>query len=530
MKNSRRDVFKFAGGAVAGALLTPAPWRLIKDSSLWTQNWPGVPKPVRGEIRTKHTNCALCPAGCAIRARCVGDQPVSLAGAGCAFGVTAHHLPYHPARLRKGPIEEASAALAMRKPQDRIAVLDLNPGRTASWTFRRVMGVLNGVYIAPEVNPVSYDLHAVRTVLSVGAPLLEGWGTPANVFAAREKFYLIHAGAVETPTAMLADEWIRVSGLPPALPARLHENGPSVAIGDAPGIPELNRALGAPVYARPEAPVPDAWKKQAAPVTDIATVDDRSIQFLLIDESSAVTYIPWHAIERMLALDAVVVTFAVSRGGYARYTKYALPAPVYPEITEDIPAAIDQTAQIFRLATPLVAAPEGLASAAEFTGALAGMSVSGALRERADAVYKANPSGHATADAFWKSLLDGEVWTGARAARVADEPSPLSAQPQPSNDLPFTVVSASWTPALLSPLMTKLYEESNLRLPPNAIALNPEDARAVGSRAILQTRLGRCAVRVATDTSVPPGMVLAGSSPRIRDICATGDGAKVVSA
>ena len=75
---------------MAGVLFTPAPWRLITDTALWSENWPGIPRPRRGEIRTKFTNCALCPAGCAVRARCVGEQPVSLAGVGgglCPFGL-----------------------------------------------------------------------------------------------------------------------------------------------------------------------------------------------------------------------------------------------------------------------------------------------------------------------------------------------------------------------------------------------------------------------------------------------------------
>ena len=45
MKPSRRDAFKFAGGAMAGVLFTPAPWRLITDTALWSENWPGVPRP-----------------------------------------------------------------------------------------------------------------------------------------------------------------------------------------------------------------------------------------------------------------------------------------------------------------------------------------------------------------------------------------------------------------------------------------------------------------------------------------------------
>ena len=110
MTTTRRTIVQLSAGVATGTLLSPMPWRLIKDSSLLSENWPGIPVPARGEIRTRVTNCALCPAGCPIKARCVGDQPVSLAGAGCAYGVGAHHLPYHPARLRQGPIAEATAA------------------------------------------------------------------------------------------------------------------------------------------------------------------------------------------------------------------------------------------------------------------------------------------------------------------------------------------------------------------------------------------------------------------------------------
>ncbi|MCX6627757.1 MAG: hypothetical protein NTW28_09025, partial [Candidatus Solibacter sp.] len=210
MNKSRRDIFKFAGGAVAGAFFTPAPWRLLTDTALWSENWPGIPRPARGEIRARFTNCALCPAGCAVRARCVGDQPVSLAGVRgglCPFGLTAHHLPYHPARLKQGPIEEATAAVSKRVAEG-IAVLDLNPGRTVSWTYRRAMASLKGLYLAPEPEPVAYDLSAAKTVLSIGAPLLDGWGTPANVMAARRNFRLIQAEAAESRTAVMADEWI----------------------------------------------------------------------------------------------------------------------------------------------------------------------------------------------------------------------------------------------------------------------------------------------------------------------------------
>src|SRR5206468_11561614 len=99
---TRRDLFKLTGGSAAGLALSPLPWGLLRDAALRSETWPGVPVPRRGEIRARYTTCVLCPAACGVRARCVGDQPVSLAGvpghpAGtgtlCTIGLVGHHVP-----------------------------------------------------------------------------------------------------------------------------------------------------------------------------------------------------------------------------------------------------------------------------------------------------------------------------------------------------------------------------------------------------------------------------------------------------
>ena len=207
MNSTRREILMFAGGSAVGVLFTPVPWRLVTDSALWSENWPDVPAPARGEIRTRFTNCSLCTAGCAVRARCVGDQPVELSGVAghplsngalCAFGIAGHHLPYLPSRVKSGLVSDAAAAvaqgIAQLRPGECVATLDLRPGRTASWTYRRAMAALpNGRYLAPSsFDPtVAVDLSKARTVLSFGVPVLDGWGTPGNVNAARENFRLI---------------------------------------------------------------------------------------------------------------------------------------------------------------------------------------------------------------------------------------------------------------------------------------------------------------------------------------------------
>jgi len=516
MKTTRRDLFQFAAGGAAGLMLTPVPWRLVTDTALWSENWPGIPRPARGEIRTRFTHCALCPAGCAVRARCVGDQPVSLAGLPgqplCAFGLTGHQFPYDPARVTSGdPVaatQAVRAALARRGANESIAVLDLRPGRTASWTYRRAMALLpRGLYLAPQSIIPAVNLGAVKTILSFGVPVLDGWGTPAKVIAARPNFRLIQAEPMESHTAALADQWLPLrtgteedlalgieaviatgaapgaaaerTGLPESLivsAARELARGDALvlAIQETPAVARLNTMFGAAgkaIAARRETPAPKTWSN-AAPVTVIDSVPDRSIRVLLIDESAADGYFDWPVVERKLASNPVVVTLASSRTGYGRDAQFTLPTAVYPETTDDIPPAIDSPAATFRLAVPLIAPPRAVIDPARFIGQFAGIDPGSALRERADAIHASRrgtlrvyadgrsiPLQETKAEDFWKALNEGGCWMDDAASG-----------PRPDLRIPTSpaVVAMTWEMRAargpMSPLVSKLYRESNLRV------------------------------------------------------------------
>jgi len=102
---------------------------------------------------------------------------------------------------------------AVCNPTESIAVLDLRPGRTASWTYRRAMGaVRNGLYLtaAGPFSGAAVDLSKTHTVLSLGAPVLDGWGTPGRVLQARKSFRLIQAETRQSRTALLADGWLPI--------------------------------------------------------------------------------------------------------------------------------------------------------------------------------------------------------------------------------------------------------------------------------------------------------------------------------
>ena len=45
-------------------------------------------------------------------------------------------------------------------------------------------------------------------MISFGAPLIDGWGTPGRVLAARPNFKLIQVEPVESRTAAMADLWL----------------------------------------------------------------------------------------------------------------------------------------------------------------------------------------------------------------------------------------------------------------------------------------------------------------------------------
>ena len=604
MNATRRDVFKFTGGSALGLLFTPAPWRLITDTALWSENWPGIPRPGRGENRIRYTHCGLCPAGCGVRARCVGDQPVALAGAAdgalCALGVAGHHLPYHPARLKEAGVGEAAAAVAealwkCRRDQS-VAVLDLRPGRTASWTYRRALAALpNGLYLTPRSTLPAANLERAKTILSLGVPVLDGWGTAARVFAARDRFRLIQADPLESRTATLANVWLPIRpgtestlawGLanlalhanPTALPARVAEqaarhppaevaattglteaqiraaaeelmgNGPALVLAEEPfdSVVALNVLLGAwgnTLVERREAPVPEHWRK-AAPVTEFAGVPDGSIRVLLIDESSPAEPVAWSHIQKKLAAEALVITFAGSREGYGRHAQYTLPTAVYPETTDDVAPAADSVTAAFRLVVPLVPAAPGVVSPQEFVAALAELPAANALRERADVIHRSRrgtlctyadgksvPVTQVSADDFWKALNAGGYWIDsgsprASAPKLRWDRFPASPEAcEASAEWPLIAVTCERRAAggLIPPLMSKVYRESNLRPTPGFATLDPATARQLkmvdGGRGALETRYGTAEVQVGVDSGVPPGVVQIAATPELWDLC-----------
>ena len=75
MKLSRRCFLSFVIGGAAGTTLSPLPWKLLDDASIWSQNWPWTPVPPDGTTSYAASTCSLCPGGCGIKVRLIDGIP-----------------------------------------------------------------------------------------------------------------------------------------------------------------------------------------------------------------------------------------------------------------------------------------------------------------------------------------------------------------------------------------------------------------------------------------------------------------------
>jgi hypothetical protein len=513
MTGARRDLLKLAGGAAVGAALSPAPWRLLGDTAIWSQNWSWMPRVPRGERTEKEVRCALCPAGCQLRARCVGETPYAMmpaARAICPAGVVGHHVALHPLRLRetlhrgaKSTREQAVEAARTASRQGGVAVLDLLPGRVASQLHRERMKEAGGRYLAAPVTEGStaravgermgakgslrMQLAAARTVLSVSTPVLDGWAGPD--LAARPAFHLVQAETRQSATARRAGEWlpVRPGGETALLLALLEcvegreapadlasrcgvatdrltevasrlRQGPSLVIADGEPLgglapretlqaaAALQMRLGLDAYRVSDEPASDAgWEDVAA----------GSIRLLIVDEPVPGVAVPWSLVAPKLAADAVVVAVSWNRQSLAKQAEWLVPAPVYLEGLHEAPPRHDAAAEAITLSEGWLTAPDQAVFAADFVSEVlgGGSSYAERLKSAKPAVLQAVTAGGRPEEAAERS-----AW---RALALREAPG-------------LTVVAYGWRQAGVSPLLGKLWQESELMAAPNSAVRDEE--------------------------------------------------------
>jgi anaerobic selenocysteine-containing dehydrogenase len=259
MKLSRRCFLSFVIGGAAGTALTPLPWKLTDDLSIWSQNWPWTPVPPDGATAFVNSTCDLCPAHCGITVRTVDDRAVKIegqqdnAGGGiCLLGLSGLQLLYGPTRVQ-GPlkrieedgvtrfqpiswpeaIDEVVAKMtdlrAQGKPQA-VACLSGREVGTVPQLLKRLLeayGSPNFVCMPSMEDAYTSALHLTQGVdgfvgldventdyiLSFGSALLDGYGSPPRMMQAIGRLKAQHGTLVQieprlSNTAAKANQWL----------------------------------------------------------------------------------------------------------------------------------------------------------------------------------------------------------------------------------------------------------------------------------------------------------------------------------
>ncbi|MEW5774232.1 MAG: menaquinone reductase molybdopterin-binding-like subunit QrcB [Thermodesulfobacteriota bacterium] len=251
----RRAFLTFLAGGVVGLGLTPIPYKITDDISIWTQNWSWTPTvPKRSAFFTQVAS-KMDPGGAGIRVvaydgrpcQVVGnpDHPLSRGGlsAIAANEVQALHDPNRvkTPMVRRGEKLEPctwSEAMSVLKDKaasakDSLAVVSGDETGTASEVLAAFASKAGGkFFMAPgeaasaakamqmmgASGRLGYDLENSDYVLILGAEALESWGTSvrnARAFAAahptggRPRAKYVYAGPVLGPTATVCDAYVQ---------------------------------------------------------------------------------------------------------------------------------------------------------------------------------------------------------------------------------------------------------------------------------------------------------------------------------
>ncbi len=256
---NRRSFIAFGAGATLGLLGTPVIWKTLDDVSIWSQNWPWIPRLQYGALEKKPAISKAFAAGSPIHVLTVDGRPVEAlgnpdnpmsAGAVNALAAPEVQMLYSPARIQQPMLKKGEAF----EPIDWDAALGMLAGKIKS-AGRKVMavsgdetgtanevfsGFLKGLgsddfYLMPcehhlaakawhgQMNGkghVGFDLDNSDAVLIIGPDMFDSWGPVARngrAFAASRpagedaKAMYCYAGPVQNRTAAVADLWIPVA-------------------------------------------------------------------------------------------------------------------------------------------------------------------------------------------------------------------------------------------------------------------------------------------------------------------------------
>ncbi|WP_054698837.1 molybdopterin-dependent oxidoreductase [Desulfosarcina cetonica] len=307
MKVDRRSFLSFVIGGAAGTALSPLPWKLMDDSSIWSQMWPWTPVPPDGEVVYMDTTCSLCPGGCGISVRKVDNRAVKIEGKKghpindggvCILGLSGLQMLYGPTRIKapmkrigergEGKWQKISWGAAMEILSKKLgeirehgeahsvaAICGADQGTVPSLLKRFMTAYGSPNFIcAPSFQDTDelavktlfgaagrtgFDLENADYILSFGSGLADGWRSPVRMIKAcstwREKRVpVVQVEPRLSNSAAKANRWVPITpgteadlalGIAAAWWPVIWPRAPRSAISKAPCWPTMRRKKSA---------------------------------------------------------------------------------------------------------------------------------------------------------------------------------------------------------------------------------------------------------------------------------------------
>jgi anaerobic selenocysteine-containing dehydrogenase len=232
----------------------------MDDVAIWSQNWPWIPFPEKGEITRVTSACTLCPGGCGISVKKVGERVIKIEGFNghpvndgglCILGLAGGQLLYGPTRIRT-PLRKVNGSWQKISWEDAIKLLaaklkELRAAGSAhkvacvagsdrgtvpellsrflsvygSPNFLRAPSIWDSyelaVYLTQGTRSLAgFDVENAGFILSFGSGLIEGWGSPGYMLRAKAMMRK-NGGRMDqiearlSKTAAKSDHWIAIN-------------------------------------------------------------------------------------------------------------------------------------------------------------------------------------------------------------------------------------------------------------------------------------------------------------------------------
>lgn len=268
-------------------------------------------------------------------------------------------------------------------------------------------------------------------------------------------------------------------------------------------------------------------------------IPNNSISVLFVDGSDSGYAVPWRLLEKKLTPDATVVSFSPVINEISAHSDFLIPSPAFLEALTDIPTPAGNPVASFALSVPLLKKNENTTDPAfvlqEITSRLhlsAPMpTYDELLREKVETIYKQQRGslavypGNATkkmsdigsSDELMTTLMEGAQWIDEPVQQTPVQSIQFGVSDTPHHD-PISgipLLAYGWRGAIsssqISPILSKVFQETELRKGNGVIEMNPSTARDFGlsnaGPAVLTTSQGSMNITVHYDAAIRPGVI-----------------------